>query len=100
MRRPRMAGTKNLVFCGFFLLTGALEAQAESDQSLSSYPASFFADARPNTAADMISRLPGFSLDTGTANTARGFGGTAGNILVDGARPTAKTDDLNTILQR
>ena len=46
----------------------------------------------------MVSRLPGFTLDTGSS--ARGFAGTAGNILVNGARPTAKTDDLPTILRR
>ena len=45
-----------------------------------------------------VSRLPGFSLDTGSS--ARGFAGTAGNVLVDGARPTAKTDDLSSILGR
>jgi len=62
------------------------------------YEAAFFADARPNTAYDMISRLPGFSFDDG--NTARGFAGTAGNVLIDGQRPTSKTDDLQSILQR
>ena len=73
-------------------------AWAAPEQGISSYPASFFADARPATAYDMVSRLPGFSLDTGSS--ARGFAGTAGNVLVDGARPTAKTDDLTSILQR
>lgn len=76
----------------------AAPAWADSDQGISTYPASFFADSRPATAYDMVSRLPGFSLDTGTS--ARGFAGTAGNVLVDGARPTAKTDDLSSILTR
>jgi TonB-dependent Receptor Plug Domain len=62
------------------------------------YPASFFAEARPNTAYDMTSRLPGFTFDDG--NTARGFAGTAGNVLINGRRPTSKTDDLQSILQR
>ena len=62
------------------------------------YPAAFFADARPNTAYDMINRLPGFSFDDG--QSARGFAGTAGNVLIDGQRPTSKTDDLASILQR
>jgi hypothetical protein len=62
------------------------------------YEAAFFADARPNTAYDMIARLPGFSFDDGT--TARGFAGTAGNVLIDGQRPTSKTDDLQSILLR
>ena len=53
---------------------------------------------RPNTAYDMIGRLPGFTFDDG--NTARGFAGTAGNVLIDGQRPTSKSDDLQSILQR
>jgi hypothetical protein len=73
-------------------------AQAAPHANISSYPASFFTGAHPANANDMVARLPGFSLDTG--ENARGFAGTAGNVLVDGARPTAKTDDLQTILTR
>jgi hypothetical protein len=73
---------------------------AQEEKGISVYPPSFFADARPATAQDMLNRLPGFSLDTGTGTTVRGFAGTAGNVLVDGARPTAKNDDLQSILQR
>ena len=87
----------------FLILTAVLmlesvQARGAEGEGLSSYPASYFAEARPATAYDMVSRLPGFTLDTG--NSARGFAGTAGNVLVDGARPTAKNDDLSTILQR
>lgn len=72
---------------------------AQTDQGgVLQYPAAFFADARPNTAYDMIARLPGFTFDDG--KSARGFAGTAGNVLIDGQRPTAKTDDLQSILQR
>jgi outer membrane receptor protein involved in Fe transport len=63
-----------------------------------SYDAAFFAEARPNTAYDMIGRLPGFSFtDVGSA---RGFAGTAGNVLIDGERPTSKTDSLQSVLTR
>jgi len=78
-------------------LAAALPARA-ADSGTILYPASFFDSAHPATANDMITRLPGFSLDTG--NSARGFAGTAGNVLIDGTRPTAKTDDLQTILTR
>lgn len=64
-----------------------------------SYPAGFFATFRPRTALDMIERLPGFVLDTGTAGL-RGFGGAAGNVLVDGGRPTTKADGLEAALLR
>ncbi len=83
-------------FCAGLLASSAL---AQSDQNgVLTYPATFFADARPNTAYDMIQRLPGFVFDDG--QSARGFAGTAGNVLIDGQRPTAKTDDLASILQR
>jgi hypothetical protein len=87
---------KKAAILWIFLCT--VPAWAGPDQGISTYHASFFADSRPATAYDMVSRLPGFSLDTGTS--ARGFAGTAGNVLVDGARPTAKTDDLSSILTR
>ena len=66
--------------------------------SVLTYDTAFFAQARPNTAYDMIARLPGFTFNDGT--TARGFAGTAGNVLIDGQQPTSKSDDLQTILQR
>jgi len=88
---------KKAGFLWIFLLMSP--AWGAEEQGISVYPASFFADARPSTANDMVSRLPGFSLDNGTT-TMRGFAGSAGNILIDGARPTAKNDDLNAILNR
>ena len=69
-----------------------------SPATVTSYPASFFADIRPNTALDMINALPGFALDTG--DQVRGFGGAAGNVLIDGDRPATKNDVLSDILQR
>jgi hypothetical protein len=74
-------------------------AQAESTQpGTLTYDSAFFAEARPNTAYEMIGRLPGFSFtDVGSA---RGFAGTAGNVLINGQRPTSKTDTLQSILTR
>jgi outer membrane receptor protein involved in Fe transport len=62
------------------------------------YPASFFADQRPDTAYDMVQRVPGFTFDDGSA--VRGLAGAAGNVLIDGQRPSSKTDDLVAILRR
>ena len=55
-------------------MSGAPMAPA-SCMSFSSAPEArqFFAASRPNTALDMINRLPGFQLDSG--NSARGFAG-------------------------
>ena len=63
------------------------------------YPPEFFAESRPNTALDMVSRLPGFSLEQVDASV-RGFAGAAGNALVDGSRPASKTDSLSDVLAR
>ncbi len=60
-------------------------------------PAYFTADS-PQTAADMVGRVPGFGIDDG--DNVRGFGGAAGNVLIDGARPTSKNENLQSILSR
>lgn len=73
-------------------------AVAAEQQGVISYKPADFAAARPNTALDMISRLPGFSFDGG--DSVRGFAGAAGNVLIDGQRPTIKTDSLGDTLAR
>jgi hypothetical protein len=73
-------------------------AAAETQRGVISYPPSFFAEQRPSTALDMIARLPGFRLDGG--DSARGFAGTAGNVLINGERPTTKSENLEEILKR
>ena len=73
--------------------------QNTSQQGVLVFEQAFFADARPDTALDMIARLPGFGLDGGDSGT-RGFAGAAGNVLIDGVRPSTKSDDLEQILRR
>jgi hypothetical protein len=58
----------------------------------------FFADQRPNTALDMVNRVPGFSVDDGSGN--RGFEGAVGNILINNARPASKNDTGSNVLSR
>ncbi len=58
----------------------------------------YFNDITPQTAADMVVRIPGFNIDDG--ESVRGFGGAAGNVLIDGSRPTSKNEDLYAILGR
>ncbi len=69
-----------------------------STTGVTSYGAEYFAKAQLSTALDMVQRLPGFSLETG--NGARGFGGAAGNVLIDGERLASKSDDLHDVLNR
>ena len=77
---------------------GAPVADAARQGVLVFEPA-FFADARPDTALDMIARLPGFALESGDSGT-RGLAGTSGNVLIDGRRPSTKSDNLDQILRR
>jgi len=76
----------------------ALPATGTAQPAVVSYPPEFFDDVRPNTALDMVLRLPGFSLDTGSG--VRGYEGAAGNVLIDGRRPAVKTEGIDSILQR
>ena len=52
------------------------------------FEAPYFKTYNPVTAADMIARVPGFELRDG--DDRRGFGGTAGNVLINGERPSSK----------
>ncbi len=62
------------------------------------YASTFFVQYNPQNALEMIERLPGFSFDQGSNE--RGFGGNAGNVLIDGARPTSKSGGLRGALIR
>jgi hypothetical protein len=64
-----------------------------------SYDAAFFAKYAPSNALQMVQRLPGFSFDAGDQNI-RGFSQAAGNVVIDGQRPSAKADTLDTVLSR
>ena len=71
-----------------------------------SYDAAFFAQYAPRTALDIVQRIPGFTLDLGVVNTGnnntdiRGFAGVAGNVVVNGQRPSTKSEGLDVYLNR
>jgi len=65
---------------------------------LVNYSAEFFRRYQPNTALDMVRRVPGFTVDDG--GDQRGFGGAAGNILINNRRPSTKQDSPSAILGR
>jgi outer membrane receptor protein involved in Fe transport len=73
-------------------------ATVPAQQGVTSYGPEFFTAMRPANALEMVQRLPGFTLDTGSS--VRGYEGAAGNVLVDGQRPTSKTDSLDEYLRR
>ncbi len=73
------------------------ETATANNGTTTSYDAAYFNQFAPQNAFEMIARLPGFNFDNG--GDARGFGGNAGNVLVDGARPGSKTG-LDNVLRR
>lgn len=73
-------------------LPGAVQADRQS------YLPDFFARFAPRNAWDMVSQIPGFSVRDNDGN--RGIGTATGNILINGARPTNKSDDFGTQLSR
>ena len=77
---------------------GAANVQAAARAVVQSYDASFFAPFTPQTALDMVNRLPGFVLDSGTE--LRGFANAAGNVLLDGEPPSSKSGGVLEALSR
>ncbi|MBW0143883.1 TonB-dependent receptor plug domain-containing protein [Sphingomicrobium clamense] len=54
----------------------------------------------PRTALDMVSRIPGFSISGGNGGGQRGLGQASQNILLNGQRVSAKSNDAATTLSR
>ena len=74
------------------------ESAVSPARGVIAYPPSAFAEARPDTAYDMVLRLPGFAFDKGA--TVRGLAGSGGNVLIDGQPPVSKNDALDELLKR
>lgn len=69
-----------------------------SQQGVLIFEPAFFADQRPNSALDMVNRVPGFAVVDGDGS--RGFEGAVGNILINGSRPASKNDTGSAVLNR
>jgi hypothetical protein len=63
------------------------------------YEAAFFATFAPSNALDIVRRVPGFALEE-TEDEVRGFSGTAGNVVLNGARPSSKAERLEAMLAK
>lgn len=63
------------------------------------YPASFFATFSPSSALEMVKRVPGFVLEE-VDEEIRGFGQAAGNVVINGQRPSSKAETIDVILAR
>ncbi|HEX6740166.1 MAG TPA: TonB-dependent receptor [Sphingomicrobium sp.] len=82
---------------------GEQVAQQPAQGRTTVYDAAFFAQYAPRTALDIARRVPGFQLDLGAAQNGvdvRGFAGAAGNVVINGARPSSKAESLETTLAR
>lgn len=66
----------------------------------SRYSLADFARFAPRTALDMVDKIPGFLIVTGTNGGDRGLGQATENILIDGERIANKSTDARTALQR
>ncbi|WP_395645523.1 TonB-dependent receptor plug domain-containing protein [Terricaulis sp.] len=73
-------------------------ATPENSADRVSYDAAYFVQYQPQTALDMVNQTPGFTLDSGDGR--RGFSGAVGNVLVDGLRPSTKSQSVDGILSR
>ena len=96
-----MATTAVLLTAGAAVAQTAEQAPPIAEagqQGVLVFEPAFFAEARPNTALDMVERVPGFSTDDGSGS--RGFEGSVGNILINGERPASKNDTGSNVLSR
>lgn len=74
----------------------AAPVQSSADRVV--YDAGFFRQYNPSNALDMVRQTPGFALNGG--DDRRGFSGAVGNLLIDGLRPSTKSQSLDGILSR
>lgn len=63
------------------------------------YDAGYFARFSPNTALDIVRQVPGFVLEQNEGEV-RGFSQAAGNVVINGARPSSKSESLDEVLAR
>lgn len=78
-------------------LTTGVFAQEPGNQPII-FEQVFFERFVPQTALDMVSRVPGFTLDQG--ENRRGLAGAAGNVLIDGRSPVTKGQSLRGLLRQ
>jgi len=84
------------LLCAAALLTVAQLNFSVAYAETQKFEPAYFASYVPQTALDMVRRIPGFSINEG--DSVRGFGGAAGNVLIDGERPSAKSSSLQDVL--
>ncbi len=102
-KRMALLAVSSLAFAGLANAqqTPQTPTPASAPEGVQVFEPTFFARFNPVTAEDMVRQLPGFTIDEG--DDLRGFGATAGNVLIGGQRPSSKTslkDELSRIAAR
>ena len=77
----------------------AAPPQSEEAGGRTVYQAAYFQQFSPSNALEIVQRVPGFTLALGSQDV-RGFGQAAGNVVINGQRPSSKSDTLETVLAR
>lgn len=82
-------------------LPGGTQSLSSDTENVGSqnYDAAYFAAYAPSTALQMVERVPGFSIETVNEDV-RGFGSAGGNVVINGQRPSSKSETIETILSR
>lgn len=78
----------------------AAPATSAATDGAQRYTPADFARFAPRTALDMVEKVPGFVIVTGTNGGARGLGAATENVLINGGRIANKSTDARTALQR
>ncbi|QAY76589.1 hypothetical protein [Sphingosinicella sp. BN140058] len=92
--RVRVAAAALLLGCS---VPAAAQQAGPGGRTL--YEAAYFERYSPSSALEIVRRVPGFVLELG-AEDVRGFGQAAGNVVINGNRPSSKSDTLEAILAR
>ncbi len=80
-------------------LEGSVLADAATGLQGQVYTLEDFAQFAPRNALDMVSRIPGFTINDGNQGQ-RGLGQASQNVIVNGARFSSKSDSLRDQLSR
>ena len=78
---------------------GQERSTVQAEQAATVFPPEYFAASAPANAYEMMQRLPGFVIVEADADV-RGYAAAQGNVLIDGARPASKREDIGDLLKR
>lgn len=93
-------GYRSLLLCATLVaLPWPAVGQPRAAQARVVYDAVFFQTFSPSDALQIIKRVPGFKLDEADSEV-RGFRQAAGNVVINGQRPSLKSETLAQVLAR